>query len=83
MVPGVRLRLLVTASRAGEFPGLCTSRWITDPAAASADLSLPAISQRLFGCAPSHRWGFELDGTTPPHTDTSGLPTELDLLLHA
>ncbi|MGW7425182.1 hypothetical protein ACWGJB_34995 [Streptomyces sp. NPDC054813] len=80
---------------AGDFPGLCTSQWITHPvadlqglaliwdSAASADLSLPAISERMFGCAPSHRWVFEVSGTTSPHGDAPGLPAELDLLLHA
>ncbi|NEC91788.1 hypothetical protein [Streptomyces sp. SID12501] len=88
-------RSMGPASHAGEFPGLRASQWITDSVAdlqglaliwdseASADLCLPTISQRMFGCAPSHRWGFEFDNTTPPHGDGRGLPTELDLLLHA
>ncbi|MET8975799.1 hypothetical protein ABZX85_09270 [Streptomyces sp. NPDC004539] len=81
------------ASCAGEFPGLCTSRWLTDPGAdrqglaliwdslASADLSLPTIAQRMFGCAPSHRWGFDFDDTAPSRGDVPGLPIGPELLL--
>ncbi|MFF4588170.1 hypothetical protein [Streptomyces sp. NPDC001388] len=76
-----------------EFPGLRTGQWITDPAAdlqglaliwdsaASAEVSLPAVSERTFGCAPSHRWAFELRGAPSPHEDAPGLPAELELLL--
>ncbi|MEU2338616.1 hypothetical protein ABZ770_42845 [Streptomyces sp. NPDC006654] len=78
-----------------EFPGLRSGRWITDPtadlqglaliwdSAASADLFLPALSERTFGCAPSHRWVFEVRDTASPDEDPEGLPGELELLLHA
>ncbi|MFF8591847.1 hypothetical protein ACF061_10415 [Streptomyces sp. NPDC015220] len=83
------------ASFTGEFPGLRTGQWISDPAAdlkglaliwdsaASAELSLPALSERTFGCAPSHRWDFEVCGASSRHDDAEGLPSELELLLHA
>ncbi|MDH6228325.1 hypothetical protein [Streptomyces sp. MJP52] len=79
----------------GEFPGLRSGRWITDPgadlqglalvwdSAVSAELSLPALFERTFGCAPSHRWAFELRDAPPRHEDTENLPAELELLLHA
>ncbi|MEW2621309.1 hypothetical protein [Streptomyces sp. NPDC048106] len=82
-------------SCAGEFPGLRTSHWLTDPtadrqglallwdSAASATRSLPALATKTFGCAPSHRWAFELDETLQPKpAGTPGLPQELSLLLH-
>ncbi|MFF4170687.1 hypothetical protein [Streptomyces sp. NPDC001744] len=90
------VRVAPEASPAGEFPGLRTSRWLTDPKAdrqglallwdnaASAARSLPALATRTFGCAPSHRWAFELDEASPPAPDgPPGLPKELRLLLHA
>ncbi|MFI8192108.1 hypothetical protein ACIF8T_25545 [Streptomyces sp. NPDC085946] len=79
----------------GEFPGLRDGRWIDDPTedrqglaliwdcADSAELSLPAISEKTFGCAPSHRWAFDLDGTPSGPADTRTPPAELELLLRA
>ncbi|WP_187284686.1 hypothetical protein [Streptomyces sp. uw30] len=84
------------SSSAGEFPGLRTSRWLTDPtadrqglallwdSAASAARSLPALAAKTFGCAPSDRWAFELDEALQPKPGGPlGLPQELSLLLHA
>ncbi|KOT34179.1 hypothetical protein ADK41_26505 [Streptomyces caelestis] len=77
-----------------DVPGLRSGQWITDPAAnlqglaliwdsaASADLNLPNVCDRAFGCAPSHRWTFELSGT-PPQGSLQSLPDELNVLLHA
>ncbi|CAL9374133.1 hypothetical protein [Streptomyces sp. enrichment culture] len=77
------------------FPGLRTGRWITDPAAGlsglalvwdsahSAELSLGTLFDSAFGCAPAHRWSFELPDAAPRHEDVTDLPAELDLLLHA
>ncbi|MER6692053.1 hypothetical protein [Streptomyces minutiscleroticus] len=76
-------------------PGLRTSRWLTDPAAdrqglalfwdsaTSAARSLPTVSTKLFGCAPSHRWSFEVSSPLPAQADRRSLPKELSLLLHA
>ncbi|MBK3643352.1 hypothetical protein [Streptomyces sp. MBT33] len=87
---------LGSCSLTDDFPGLRTSHWLTDPtadrqglallwdSATSAARSLPALAMRTFGCAPSHRWAFELD--TPDHPKPDGplrLPQELSLLLHA
>ncbi|MBM7089188.1 hypothetical protein ABZ606_08920 [Streptomyces sp. NPDC012461] len=77
------------------FPGLRAGQWITDPAADlcglalvwdsahSAELSLPTLFDSAFGCAPAHRWAFELPDAAPRHEDVTDLPAELDLLLHA
>ncbi|AXI84591.1 hypothetical protein SAM9427_35865 [Streptomyces sp. ETH9427] len=77
-----------------DIPGLRSGRWITDPAAnlqglaliwdsaADADFNLPNVCARTFGCAPSHRWTFELPGT-PPQDNLQSLPDELNVLLHA
>ncbi|MCH0566245.1 MULTISPECIES: hypothetical protein [unclassified Streptomyces] len=82
------------ASFTADVPGLQSGQWITDPAAdlqglaliwdsaASADLNLPDLCDRTFGCAPSHRWAFELSDASP-QGDTRSLPTELNVLLHA
>ncbi|RPF35022.1 hypothetical protein [Streptomyces sp. TLI_185] len=84
------------SSSVGEFPGLRTSPWLTDPtadrqglallwdSAASAACSLPALAAKAFGHAPSDRWAFELDEAPQPKPgDSLGLPQELSLLLHA
>ncbi|MET8574065.1 hypothetical protein [Streptomyces sp. NPDC005012] len=78
-----------------EFPGLRSGQWITEPtadlqglalvwdSAVSAELSLPALCERTFGCAPSHRWVFELRDAPRRHEGARDLPSELELLLHA
>ncbi|MFE4513109.1 hypothetical protein ACFRMQ_02775 [Kitasatospora sp. NPDC056783] len=83
-------------SRPEEFPGLRMSRRLTDPSAdrqglallwdspAAATRSLPALAATMFGCAPSHRWSFELEEALQPKAGGPfGLPQELSLLLHA
>ncbi|MEZ7007580.1 hypothetical protein [Streptomyces sp. AD55] len=79
----------------GDFPGLRSGQWITDPAAelqglaltwdsaTSAELSLPALSERVFGCPPCHRWAFDLSDASPAPDAPRTLPAELELLLHA
>ncbi|WP_327180951.1 hypothetical protein [Streptomyces sp. NBC_01334] len=80
-------------SLAGEYPGLRDGQWIDDPVAGweglaliwdcadSADLFLPVISELTFGCAPSHRWAFELDDAPSAPADPGMRPAELELLL--
>lgn len=80
---------------AAEFPGLQAGQWITDPAAdlqglaliwdsaADANIFLPAIAEQTFGCAPSHRWDFELCTAPTADEDPEATPAELKLLLHA
>ncbi|MFH0242952.1 hypothetical protein ACGRHY_11035 [Streptomyces sp. HK10] len=43
---------------------------------------LPAGAMRSFGCAPSHRWAFELEDTPRCRGEAGGLTAEVDLLLH-
>ncbi|MFD4573913.1 hypothetical protein ACFWNK_23115 [Streptomyces sp. NPDC058417] len=88
------------APGAGDFPGLREGRRLDDSSsgreglaliwdsAHSADLFFPVISEELFGCAPSHRWAFELEDTpadTPAALwgERGPLASELALLLHA
>ncbi|WP_051767146.1 hypothetical protein [Streptomyces sp. NRRL S-37] len=84
------------SSSVGEFPGLRTSHWLTDPtadrqglalpwdSAASAARSLPALAAKTSGHAPSDRWAFELDEALQPKPGGSpGLPQEPSLPLHA
>ncbi|MET9116698.1 hypothetical protein ABZX38_21255 [Streptomyces longwoodensis] len=78
-----------------QFPGLHAGQWITDPAtdlqglaliwdsAADANVFLPAIAEQTFGCAPSHRWDFELRTAPTSDEDVMTTPAELELLLHA
>ncbi|MFD9321650.1 hypothetical protein ACFWDQ_28990 [Streptomyces sp. NPDC060053] len=81
------------ASLAAAYPGLRDGRWIDEPVAGweglaliwdcadSADLFLPMISEQTFGCAPSHRWAFELDDAPGAPGDPDMGPAELELLL--
>lgn len=93
---GPKRRVSVRGRRSrslGEYPGLRDGQWIDDPVAGweglaliwdcadSADLFLPVISELTFGCAPSHRWAFELDDAPSTPADPGMRPAELELLL--
>ncbi|WP_443305821.1 hypothetical protein [Streptomyces sp. KR55] len=79
-VRGRAQSLPVRADNHGQQQGLALL-W---DSAASAARSLPALATKTFGCAPSHRWAFELDEALQPKPGGPlGLPQELSLLLHA